>query len=517
MSTKFKIFLVFFIALIAFLIVFPFLFGFVVKTTDLTFTRLYSLYSNEIFYYLTLGPIQVPDGGLFFEDRYNRVEKGFHFINVIGYIIYQISSITNLDIETSFLTYKIIVSFFCVISVIFVLIDYIKYNFVFVLVLLSFIFSAGIGWANIISLGWDITAPEMNVFISLTTEYYLPLAILFFNLSFGIFFKLLDKFSIKYSIYLGLSLLGLGIIYIYSLVILSLFIFLYFCYLKFTQHPNFKNNLFIFTLIPIPVVFYYCWLYLTILGDDGRSDGWIMGPKVLEYFVTYFWYIIALLLLLIANRQTFYKNKIVQVCLAYIIYHFIISRIPPPYFPFQVQSYVGLSFCYIIPISILLNTHNFNIYNKILIVLLVFVSSVTNIFFYNNLLKSIQNTEYPIFISKNELYSYQKIKKLVEKKSKICICQEKAMVTSYYTGAFVSLDVVPDYIEGENKKFWNALNNVHSRESDIVNHFKANQFDYLYIDQSNPNCKLNDDIFKKMILSSKLLFHDKNIYFFKVK
>jgi hypothetical protein len=515
MSTKFKIFLVFYAALIAFIIAVPFLYGFAVKTKDLTFTGLYSLYSNEIFYYLTLGPIQVPEGGFFFEDKYDRVVKGYHFINVIGYIIYQISSITNVDIETGFLIYKIIASIFCVISLIVILKDQIKYNFVFVFALVTFIFSAGIGWVNIISLGWDITAPEMNVFISLTTEYYLPLSILFFNISFGIFFKLLDKFSIKYSIYLGLSLLGLGIIYIYSLVILGLFMFLYFCYLKFTQHPNFKNNLFLFVFIPIPIVVYYCWLYLTILGDNGRSDGWIVGPKFWEYFVTYFWHIIALFALLIANRQTFYKNKIVQVCLAYIVYHFIISRIPPPYFPFQVQSYVGLSFCYIIPISILLNTYNFNIYNKTLIVLLIFVSSITNIFFYNNLLKSIQNTEYPIFISKNELNSYQEIQKLVEKKSKICVCQEKARVTSYYTGAFVSLDVVPDYIEGENKNFWNALNNAHSRESDILNLSKVNQFDYLYFDQLNPNCKLNDETLKKLTLSSKLLFHDKNIYFFK--
>ena len=516
MSTKFKIFLVFYAALIAFIIAVPFLYGFILKNTDLTFTGLYSLYSNEVFYYLTLGPIQVPEGGFFFEDRYDRAVKGYHFINVIGYIIYQISSITNVNIETSFLIYKIVASIFCVMSLMFVLKDHIRYNFVFVLALVAFVFSAGLGWANIISMGWDITAPEMNVFISLITEYYLPLAILCFNISFGIFFRLLYKFSIKYSIYLGISLLVLGIIYIYSLVILGLFMFLCFCYLKFVQHPSFKNNLFIFIVIPIPIVVYYCWLYMTILGDDGRSDGWIMGPKFWEYFVTYFWHIIALLALLIANRQTFYKNKIVQVCLAYIVYHFIISRIPPPYFPFQVQSYVGLSFCYIITISILLSTYKFNIYNKILIVVLIFFSAITNVFSYNNLLKSIQNTEYPIFISKDELNSYQEIQNLVEENSKICVCQEKARVMSYYTGAFVSLDVVPDYVKGENKDFWNDLNKVHYKEFDIINFFKIKQFDYLYIDQSNPNCKLNDVTLKKMTLSSKLLFHEKNIFFFKV-
>ena len=102
-----------------------------------------------------------------------------------------------------------------------------KYSILIGLVVIFF--TSGLGWFSDSILGWDLTAPELNFFMSISTEFYLPLALLVYIFAFNKTLHLASSFnffSLKDSILLGVALLFLGIVYIYSLVILSGFILL---------------------------------------------------------------------------------------------------------------------------------------------------------------------------------------------------------------------------------------------------------------------------------------------------
>lgn len=506
------------IIIVVFLISFPFLFGKHISNNDSVFSGLYSLYPQEMFYYISLGPTQVPDGGFFFEDKFDRVGKGYYFINIIGVIIFVLSKIFSCSIDKAFLAYKIIVSILILLLSRKIFAKYVKNKRNATFGLFVLFFSGGIGYYSKSILGWDLTAPELNFFISATTEYYLPLTLLLYIY---VFHKILElsssitAFSLKDIFLLGLALLALGIIYIYSLVVLCVFVFGIIVYTAFVKKDIARlNNLFVF-LFPLPVIIYYIWLYLSILSKESRSEGLILGPNISEYVVSFFWFIIALGILAFLKRGKIYSNKVLQTLIIYIVFQFLISRISPNYFPMQIQSYVGLSFVYTLAIIILIDELSFN-FKTLAIVSILFVFSIfSNIEFLKRLYNKIDSKTYPIFISKEELESYKWINNNISKNEKIAICQEKSRVLAYYTGNFVTYDVLPNNIKGKNQEFWENIKKKNYENDQLSMLIKQSELNYFYFFQSDSTCKVSEKTINYFSNKTTNLYEHDSIYIFK--
>jgi len=494
------------------LILTPFIYGSLLSNDKIgTFTGLYSMYSGEIFYYMALGPTQVEDGFFFFEDRFNRVGEGYYFINIIGVFIHLISIIFQTDYTISFLIYKIVCSLFLVFFLHKIFIKINLENISIFLGLVLALFTSGMsGWVNNY-FAWD-NVPEMNIMISLTTEYYLPAALCMFVVSLFYLYNLIENPTKKNAIKTGIAFLILGLVYIYSFLMLLTFCTLYFLYLHFVTKSKIYFNAILILIISSPVIIYYVWLFLFKLDDNGREDGWIDGPTSFEYLLTFFPQLVLLLVFIFIVKAKFLNNRLITFSLAYIVFQFLISRFSSQYFSIVIQSYVGLSLMMIIVIIALTKYIQISKLNKVLLFLFVMLSSYSNLKVMQSLLTSIKSKDYPTFITKDEMLVYEFINKNIAPRSKVCVCNEKARILAYYTRMFVTYDVIPDYQTGTNKKRWEALNTTRIiRENEtIFNDLLLENYDYLMFDKKHPKCGINPVIYKRIKSLSTRLYINEN-------
>lgn len=492
------------------LILTPFIYGSLLSNDKIgTFTGLYSMYSGEIFYYMSLGPAQVEDGFFFFEDRFDRVGPGYYFINIIGVVIYLISNVLRIDYTLSLLIYKIICALFLVyfLNKILVKINLEKKSKL--LGLAMGLFTSGMsGWTSNF-LVWD-NVPEMNVMIGLIAEYYLPAALCMFLVSLFHLYNLLENPTKTNAIKTGIAFLMLGLVYIYSFLMLLTFCTLYFLYLHFVTKSKLYFNSILILIISSPVIIYYIWLFLFKLDDNGREDGWIDGPTSFEYLLTFFPQLILLFVFIFIVKAKFLNNRLITFSLAYIIFQFLISRFSSQYFSFVIQSYVGLSLMMIIVIIALTKYVQVTKLNKVLLFLFVMLSSYSNLKVMQSLLSSIKSKDYPTFITKDEMLVYEFINKNIAPRSKVCVCNEKARILAYYTRMFVTYDVIPDYQTGTNKKRWETLNTARSisENETLFNDLLLENYDYIMFDKKHPKCGIALDVYEKIKSSSTLIYNN---------
>ena len=254
-----------------------------------------------------------------------------------------------------------------------------------------------------------------------------------------------------------------------------------------------------------------------VINNVNSTDGFVIGPSISEYFITYFWFIIILTILILSNLREVYSNKLLQALLAYILYQFLISRVSNQYFPMQIQSYVGLAFSYTLAIVILIDKISFNYRVIALIVLTLIISTCSNIVFYKNLIYSIKNKTYPIFQSQSELDSFEFISRNIPKKAKIGVCQSRARSLSYYTENFVTYDVVIDSSKGENQFFWELLQNQTINKSEFSKHIQESGLNYFYLYQSDSSCAVSLMTYEYFVDSTNLLYQDGSISIFQIK
>ena len=484
---------------LVFLFLYPVYYGYSLETSDLVFSGLYSLYPDEMFYYFALGPVQAEQGFLFSEDLFGRAPEGHYFINIIGNLTVLLSGLTGLSIVKSFILLRVfaLVIFFTGFERLTALL--IQNRWIQLFTILLVFLSAGLGeLSHAFSIfSWEGSAPEMNNFIAGLSEYYLPFALAFFTVTFYFYIRWLRSGTTTQLMLSGLSLLSLGVFYIYSMLVAlavmgahSLFLL----WKEKTPRTFTLKSFLVLLLFSLPVIAFYIFIYMRI-GEAGREEGWFAGPSILEFISTYFWFILPLVISIFLLRKT--KVKEVQFLFVWLLVQFILTRIPHQILPFQIQSYVGISLPMALIVGVGLNQIFPDLKKGIRGVVVIGVAAVylllasrTNILFYNDLLTSIEQRVYPIFISNEEMEFYSWIKENTPMDSKLYIHKSKARVLAGITARKVFYDVVATHEIGDAEKLLLSLNEL-VQNSLALEAFRDNGIDYFVVDEQAQVAYLN--------------------------
>jgi len=432
-------------------IVFPMWVGHNVNDQEKVFSGVVGLYPGDSFYYLALGPAEMADGQrLMGEDKFMRADKAM-FINPIGNCIALISDLTKWDNTTSFFLYRLFAAMLLVIS--FVRLSSIFLSGVIFRLLALSLFVFGGGWDVCIdSLGacsWSLTAPEMNPFIACIGEYYIPTAtaLLLFYLA-RLLRLLRAKTPLRKDLFLSGTLLYLlGIVYIYAMLIAISLTASLLLYDRLKKEHTTTGTVKIIVwnaLFSLPVITYYTWLY-TNLNSAAQDDGWVIGPSLVETLLTNFWVAVPAILLVVFGLIKNDKRDDWMALAVWVVTVLVITRIPPPYLPFQVQAHVGLSapLCIMTAVGLqrLYSSGRINRFNKPLALsisaLVLFLSMQANWKFYSQMLNRIEQMEYPEFVNKDELESFTWIRENLPQSSTFAVVEERARMLAGTTGCRV--------------------------------------------------------------------------------
>ena len=450
MNQKYGKLLVFSIVLVC-TIAYPVWLGHKMSNQEKVFSGVVGLYADESFYYLALGPAEMADGQrLMGEDKFMRADKAM-FINPIGNCIALISDLTKWDNTTSFFLYRLFAAMLLVIS--FVRLSSIFLSGVIFRLLALSLFVFGGGWDVCIdSLGacsWSITAPEMNPFIACIGEYYIPTAtaLLLFYLA-RLLRLLRAKTPLRKDLFVsGTLLFILGVVYIYAMLIaisLTASLLLYDRLKKGGATTGTVKIIVWNALFSLPVITYYTWLY-TNLNSAAQDDGWVIGPSLVETLLTNFWVAVPAILLVVFSLIKKDKRDDWMALAVWVVTVLVITRIPPPYLPFQVQAHVGLSapLCIMTAVGLqrLYSSGRINRFNKPLALsisaLVLFLSMQANWKFYSQMLNRIEQMEYPEFVDKDELESFTWIRENLPQSSTFAVVEERARMLAGTTGCRV--------------------------------------------------------------------------------
>lgn len=432
-------------------ITFPMWLGHSVKNQDNVFSGVVGLYPGDSFYYLALGPAEMADEQkVMGEDKFMRADKAM-FINPIGNCIAVISDLTDWDNTTSFFFYRLFAAVLLVIS--FVRLSSVFLSLVVFRFLALFLFIFGGGWDGCIdSLGacsWSSTAPEMNPFIALIGEYYIPTAIAFLLFYLERLLRLvkMNAPQSKELFVLGTLLFVLGAMYIYSMLVaisITASLLLY----NWIQKGGFTTGTIKIaastTLFSLPVIVYYAWLY-TNLNSAAQDEGWVIGPNLIETLLTNFWVAIPAILLIVLNLIKNGKKNDWMTLIVWVTIVLVITRIPPPYLPFQVQAHVGLSapLCIMTAIGMqeLYSSGWFDGRKRILAISIsaafMFLSVQPNWKFYSEMLNRIEQMEYPEFADKDDVNALTWIRENLPQSTTFAVAEEKARMLAGITGCRV--------------------------------------------------------------------------------
>ena len=432
-------------------IAFPMWLGFNSISENKVFTGVVGLYADESFYYLALGPAEMADEQkVMGEDKFMRADKAM-FINPIGNGIALISDLTDWDNTTSFFLYRLFAAVLLVIS--FVRLSSVFLSVVVFRFLALSLFIFGGGWDGCIdglgACSWSATAPEMNPFIACIGEYYIPTAtaLLLFYLE-RLFHLLNSSTPLRKDLFVsGILLFLLGVVYIYAMLV-AIFLtasFLLYDRLKMAGSTAKTIKIAIYNaLFSLPVIIYYVWLYAN-LNSAAQDEGWVVGPSIVETVLTNFWVAVPAMFLVVFGLVKNDKTDDWMVLAVWVAVILVITRIPPPYLPFQVQAHVGISapLCIMTAVGLqkLYGKTQISRLNKTLALsisaLLLFFSIQPNWMFYTRMLNRIDQMEYPEFADKDDVNAFTWISENLPQSTTFAVVEEKARMLAGITGCRV--------------------------------------------------------------------------------
>lgn len=432
-------------------IAYPIWLGHNMSDENKIFSGVVGLYPGESFYYLALGPAEMADGQrVMGEDKFMRADKAI-FINPIGNCIALISDLATWDNTTSFFLYRIFAAILLVIS--FVKLSNLFLSRLFFQLLALSLFIFGSGWDVCInSLGacsWSVTAPEMNPLIACIGEYYIPTATALFLFYLTQLLRLLRTSTpLSKDLFVsGTLLFILGAVYIYAMLIaisLTASLLLYYRLKKGSTTAGTVKIIVWNALFSLPVIIYYVWLY-TNLNSTAQDVGWVMGPSLVETLLTNFWVAVPAILLVAFGLVKNDKRDDWMALAVWVSTVLIITRIPPPYLPFQVQAHIGLS----APLSIMTAVGLQRFYSSARIsrftkplalslsALVLFLSIQANWKFYAQMLNRIEQMTYPEFIDKDELKAFTWVGENLSQSATFAVVEEQARMLAGFTGCRV--------------------------------------------------------------------------------
>jgi len=461
---------------ISLLVIIPIWKGYKIADENYVFSGVTGLYTQETFYYLALGPAQMVKGKLLGQDKFGRAPEKDLFLNPIGNIIAAFSNLFNINTRDAFTLFRLLAVIFLCLSFYLLSGIFIKDPFYRAFSLFLYITSAGVGswwkWGGIYS--WANTAPEMNIFISIIGEYYLPISngllILFIACCIRLFY-----FNMRgpYEYLTGIILLILGAVYVYGMliaVLISSVIALICCFHKKISITGAIKYLLIFFLFTTPVIIYYVWLF-SILDLSARTEGWFLGPGLSEVVLTFFWTILPAFIFLFLKGKAVLKD-ISLLLTGWAITIILLTRLHPPLIPFQIQAFIGLG----APLAILstllfqsvVTSWRNKIYKTLVISSFILVSCNTNFLFYKDLLDKINQKHFPEFISSGDWQSMQWINKNIPMQARFLVSPKKARVLTGLTACNVIYSIGPEGIVTSEMKIMKNIGSAAEMEQDSI-------------------------------------------------
>lgn len=413
------------------------------------FTGVVGLYADDTFYYLALGPAEMADEQkLLGEDKFIRTD-GNLLINPIGNFIVFIAKLFNTSATNAFLLFRMIAAILLALSFFKLSTLFIESTTARLFGLVFFLFGSGYdGCVDGLGCSWSLTAPEMNMFVSMVGEYYIPLAnaIYIFYMAFLIQFLRTTNRSVCL-VLSGLMFL-LGAVYIYGLLV-AVFITFFLIGFQITQsgaRPPALGMLSAFTGAA-PVIAYYAWLFIFHMDDAARSDGWVAGPRITETFFTYVWvFIPALVFVLRSLFSARLKNDGFAPLIIWSVTGFLLTLIPPPFLPFQVQAHIGISAPLVIMTTKLM-VDNKRFQNaslsfstlsiRAVTVILLVLSILPNLRFYDQTLNRLQQVDYPEFVEKDAMNVMEWAAQNIPQESVVVVQENRARMFAGLVGSRV--------------------------------------------------------------------------------
>lgn len=473
----------------------PYLLGNLRQDEVKEFSGITGLYVEETYYYLSMGA-QSGTGLKLFKDPYCRIENRAILINPIANFIGNLSHLTNGRIELAFLIFRLFAALFLVFSFWrlsgFFFHDPSKRFFS----LLIYTLCAGLSglqkYFNTLHLfAVDNSVPEINMFISMSGEYYIPLANAVYLLCIGYAYLWLVR-DREVQIPLGLSMLLLGTIYIYGLVL---------CYLVITvmlvpkakriiRDAHFRRKLLVILFCPMPIIAYYAWI-LMLQNESGISDVWIAAPSIVSIALSFG---LTFVFAFVRQIQVIIKGPSGdEMFLIAWLWTTLLSTCLPIKFliPFQLQLLIGIG----APISLLSTSFIFRLQPLMLSIsriifpifcgLFLVAGASTNIDFYFKQLDEIGAKKWPMFIDRSLSDAMAQSRLKIPADKKVLVSSHLARLFAYKTTSNVYYDVYPDYIIGPKQRDVSAFIDSFLLQPDrAIRGLKNKNINYLFLEQS---------------------------------
>jgi hypothetical protein len=500
--------------------------GHLMSDEEHQFSYTAALYPQEAFYYMAVGPAQSGRGKVIVRDRFMRAPDRDFFFNPIGNIIGFFSKLFQITIPQAFLLFRMLAAVVLLLAFYFFSGLFFQSIALRIMSTALYIFGSGLGVQNIgIHIdGVDASIPEMNMFISIIGEYYIPLANALFLLAFWSFYRLLQGFNDK-PIILGFLLCSLGAIYIYGLLIAFYLMASVIAWLFFKERALpilLIKKIAVASIFALPIISYYAWLYL-IFNNAAKEDGWFPGPDIFSAIAAYGHAFLPSVVGFLIFRKKWLSIEGIPILIIWVIAILAITRINPPYFPFQVQAYIGLG----APLSILavrfyhdivycLKLHSRKMLLAICGVLIEVIAAGTNSAFYFDYLKMLDRRTYPVFIPRNEYVAAEWINEQINMDARFIVEASRARVLAGLTGVNVFFNVyegngpeaipIQAFIEE-----WSTDIDVVSAE-DLTKQMKEFGATHLFIESEFQAKFLNQEKLQKLLSTFNVLYAENDVY-----
>lgn len=529
-SKPFYAFLCAFVLLLAL----PVIYGHLQSTPDNTFLGFTGLYPNEQHYYMSVGPSQALKGHILFADKYSRVPYRDFFLNPIANIIGVISLSLKIPLPLAFNIFRIIASIFLIYSIYLLSQQFTKNKKTQFFSVIIFCFSAGFNYYfNVVSFpgidAIDDSIPEVNAFIAMSGEYYLPLANALFILSLTYAYRIFHKNEDK-TWACGISLLLLGAIYIYGLVS-AVAIIGFWGIINGFKDKEIVPPIKIFiklALFCLPIVAYYFWLIIQFPSID--ESGWYPPPSFGVTLCSFGFSIMFTLLGILLKGKDWNKNEFFLLLWISLTLCFI--YLPQKLLAIQIQLFIGIGAplavlfassleaiqSTIIRVSKLGATSALRVITAIATTAIVIFSSATNINFYANQFSALRAHKFPFYMDRPLYKSMDWISQHISENKTIIVSRKLGFILSSVTACNVYCGVGSDTeITNEQKNTDTLLVYIRDKkQNQIQRKLKEINADYLFLDKS-----LAKDEFETMRLTLSInynqVFENQAVSLFYVK
>jgi len=486
----------------------PYLYGYHLATYDMKFMGSISMYPEDTNTHLSWAR-EAEKGNYLIEDKYNGAEVKTRLIfNTLFLTIGWTARISKLPLEIVFHIERSLFSFILLILVYILASQFFTENMYRWLVLILVSISAGFGWLN--NLGVinffpdDLTIIESITFWYIRWEMVVTPTVVTLLLIFLFYLRFIDRQNLKYAFAAGGLTLLLWTIHPHDIIaVLSVLgIYSFFCYLlnrNFLFLQIITKGYLIIVCFSIPCILYS----LYILKYDPVLNEYFNIRDPFHPFYLIFGYGI-LSLLALTGSYIILKNKeiIFIFCLSWLISSLLLLSVPiSPLHQCFLYHGIHIPICILsvrtlalINEKIIKRLYNRNIAVAILIII-VFLTSITNIFQMIGDIQRLQSKPFPHFLHKNILEGMNWLYHKTSSASTVIAPIKISQLIPNLSGnrVYAAQRQQTQYFSRKEMEINNFFNeDIWQDENVVLGFLRKHQIDFIFLDPFIPSSQRTD-------------------------